>query len=366
MNNKIQIHGGNIHEEARRLGFNTSDLLDASASLVPFPLPKELHSCLSEALETHSIRDYPDRSHLRLRQDIGNHHGMDASMVMPGNGAAELFTWAAREAGEHGTSCLPSPGFSDYERSLRCWNAPFINIRLPLEWDKKSPQPFPIAPKTNVLWITNPHNPTGQLWSQSSIEDILNQYKLVICDEAFLPLVPNGEQQSAIPLIHTYKNLVVIRSLTKLFAIAGLRLGYALSSSNRLKKWQEWRDPWPLNSLAIDAGCMIMSNQEFLQKWTYKIHSWIKEEGLWLNSQLEKLQGITPHPSATNFQLIESQHSLIPLRKELEKRKILLRDCRSFKDLNDRWLRISLQTREDNKRIIKEICNINREGILKL
>ncbi len=365
MTNYLQVHGGNIYEEARRLGVISKSVLDASASLVPFPLPKTLQKCLQNALATNCLRNYPDRSHFDLRRSIGKCHNVNPEMVLPGNGAAELFTWAAREASISGLNCLPSPGFSDYERALRCWNADYIHVSLPLKWSKEIPQVFPLRPQGNVLWITNPHNPTGHLWSKESIKELLNDYKLVICDEAFLPLVPNGEDQSVIPLIENHRNLIVIRSLTKLFGIAGLRLGYAISTSNRLSQWQRWRDPWPLNSLAIEAGCTIMNDQKLLQGWTSKIHSWVKKEGAWFRSHLKNIKGISSHPSSTNFFLIESQKSLIPLRKELEKEHILLRDCRSFKYLNEQWLRISLQERINNQRIINSINRILKESPLK-
>ena len=119
-------------------------------------------------------------------------------MVLPGNGASELFTWAARDASLNGISSLPTPGFGDYQRALKCWSASYIHNPIPLSWTNSNPQSFPIKPKTHVLWITNPHNPTGQLWSRSSIEKLLTNYKLVICDEAFFSLTPGGEDQSII------------------------------------------------------------------------------------------------------------------------------------------------------------------------
>ena len=79
---------------------------------------------------------------------------------------------------------------------------------------------------------------------------MLNRHALVICDEAFLPLVPEAEHQSMIGLVAQHPNLVVIRSLTKLFGVAGLRVGYAIAQPDRLKRWKAWRDPWPVNGIA--------------------------------------------------------------------------------------------------------------------
>tara|TARA_Y100001968_G_scaffold332299_1_gene389916 strand:+ start:2535 stop:3650 length:1116 start_codon:yes stop_codon:yes gene_type:complete len=348
-------HGGNLNQEATRLGINIDQIIDASASLVPFPHPKKLDNYLYKALKKNNVRNYPDRAHFELRKAIGSWHKIDPELVLPGNGAAELNTWAARDASITGMSGLPSPGFADYERALICWNAPYIQIPLPLSWSNHSPQPLKFDTNAEVIWLTNPHNPTGQLWSRESLEPLLIKHKLVICDEAFLPLVPDGEKQSLIPLAMKYPNLIVIRSLTKLFAIAGLRIGYAISSPNRLNNWRKLRDPWPLNSIAISATTMIMNDHITLLKWSKKIHNWINKEGYWLQSNLSFIPGLISHPSSTNFQLIQSQNSLLEVRERLAERKILLRDCLSFPRLGRSWLRISLQTRNNNKKIVQII-----------
>ena len=348
-------HGGNIEEEARKLGLSTENLIDASASIVPFKLPKKLNNYLINSINNGSIRFYPDRSYFDVKNAISKWHNIDPSMILPGNGASELFTWAARDASLNGTSSLPSPGFGDYQRALKCWNAPYIYSPLPLSWTNKKPQTFPIKPKTNVLWITNPHNPTGQLWSRSSIKKLLTNYKLVICDEAFISLTPGGENESIIDLTKTHKNLIVIRSLTKFIGIAGLRIGYAVTNSDRLLKWKEIRDPWPVNTLAINATDLIMKDSKMHKKRLNKIHRWVKEEGNWLYKSLSDFSTIKPLPSATNFQLIKSNISLLDLIENLKKRGVLLRDCRSFINLDENWIRISLQKRKQNIQIINTL-----------
>ena len=227
--------------------------------------------------------------------------------------------------------------------------------RQPLSWTNQNPQSFPIEPKANVLWITNPHNPTGQLWSRSSIENLLANYKLVICDEAFISLVPGGESQSIIDLTNIYKNLIVIRSLTKFLGIAGLRVGYAVTNSDRLLKWKEIRDPWPVNTLAINATKMIMKDSKMHKKRLNKIHRWVEKEGKWLYQSLSSFSTIKPLPSTTNFQLIKSESSILNLLENLKKRGILLRDCRSFINLDEKWFRISLLKREQNIQIINTL-----------
>ena len=347
------IHGGNVEHEAKRLGLDIDALIDASASLVPFALPSLLQNSLFNAIKGKGLRIYPDQNLSILKEAIGKHHQVQPTMVLPGNGASELITWAGRDAARNGISVLPSPGFSDYKRALECWNGEYFHSPLPLQWEHTFPQEFPLQPTGQVIWITNPHNPTGQCWRRSSLEHLLDNNSLVICDEAFLPLVPNGERESLIPLVNNYSNLIVIRSLTKLFSIAGLRIGYAISSENRLRQWETSRDPWPLNGLAIAIGTMIMNHPTILKKRIDKVQEWVKEEGSWLQSNLQNLTGIVSHPSSTNFQLIESKISLINFREKLAHKKILLRDCRSFIGLGDNWLRISLQKKSDNRKILK-------------
>ncbi len=352
MKKDFDNHGGNIDKEARKLGLSKENIIDASASIVPFKLPKKLNHCLIDSINNRSIRFYPDRSYFEVKNAISNWHNIDSSMILPGNGASELFTWAARDASLNGISSLPSPGFGDYQRALKCWNADYIYSPLPLSWTNRKPQEFPIKPKTNVLWITNPHNPTGQLWSRSSIKNLLDNYKLVICDEAFISLTPGGENQSIIDLTKSYKNLIVIRSLTKFLGVAGLRIGYAVANPDRLLKWKEIRDPWPVNTLAINATNLIMKESKMHKKRLNKIHRWIEEEGNWLHKSLSDFSTIKPLPSTTNFQLIKSDSSILKLIENLKQRGILLRDCRSFRNLGENWFRISLQKRKQNIKII--------------
>ena len=103
--------------------------------------------------------------------------------MLPGNGAAELFTWAARDAAAAGLSGLLAPGFADYRRALQCWDALSVETPLALNWDHAGPATTPL--EGAVAWICNPHNPTGQLWSRASLEAMLDRHALVICDEAF-------------------------------------------------------------------------------------------------------------------------------------------------------------------------------------
>ena len=350
-------HGGNVYENAKKLNLLPSEIIDASASLVPFAPPQILIDSLNNEIKNFGYRYYPDRNLRDLKEIIGKFHEINPENILPGNGASELITWAGYEASKFGISCIPSPGFVDYERSLNCWNGNLIHCELPKKWNNIFPQSFPLHPKGDVIWITNPHNPTGQLWERNSLEAIIKKYKLVICDEAFLSITPNGEKESLIPLTKKFDNLLVLRSLTKVFNIPGLRLGYVIGSSKKLKQWKNNRDPWPLNSFAIKAGIDLLSNKKFYETWTGQIHSWIKIEKKRVSEKLSKIENLKIHNSSTNFFLIESETSLSPNIKYLENKGILLRECTSFRFLDEKWARISLQNRKNNTLLCEEIQN---------
>lgn len=348
-------HGGNRLAVARRLGCRPEQLLEASASLVPFGPPASVRTSLRRALAGAAIRDYPDRDQQALRQAIAQRHGLEAAMVLPGNGAAELFTWAGRDAAQAGVSLLPVPGFADYQRALACWQGAWRPLALPLRWSGPFPQPFAAPTEAAaVLWITNPHNPTGQLWSRESLVPLLERFALVIVDEAFLPLVPGGEAQSLLPWVGRCPGLVVIRSLTKLAAIPGLRLGYALADPERLARWAAWRDPWPVNGLAAAAGVALMADRA----WDQRVQGWLAREGPWLAGELAQLPGLVPMASAANFLLVRGERagqpcSLNGLRLALEQRhRILVRDCRSFTGLGESWLRLAVLDRRGNRHLL--------------
>ncbi|MXW11860.1 MAG: threonine-phosphate decarboxylase [Synechococcus sp. SB0662_bin_45] len=350
-------HGGNVEQLARQLNCHPRRILDFSASLVPFGPPRSLRRALRQALNDHVV-PYPDPSYQALREAIARMHGLDPGWILPGNGAAELFTWAARDA-QSFINLLPTPGFADYQRALTTWGAVSRSLPLRLHWGD-GPQSWVEAladpsalqrldpPRHTALWITNPHNPTGQLWRRDSLEPLLHAHGLLVVDEAFLPLVPGGEKHSLIPLAPRFGNLVVIRSLTKLFAMAGLRLGYAVAAPARLERWSRWRDPWPVNGLAVRGGLAVLADS----LWQQRVWRWLAREGPWLTQRLgRQCPSLQVYPGAANYRLLSCNHSLTPLQQSLARQGILVRDCRSFLGLGDHWLRIAVGKRPRNRRL---------------
>jgi len=120
-------HGGNVYAIAKKLNLLPSEIIDASASLVPFDPPQILIDSINAEIKNLGFRYYPERNLSDLKEIIGKFHGINPDNILPGNGASELITWAGYEASKFGISFIPSPCFVDYERSLNCWNSNFIH-----------------------------------------------------------------------------------------------------------------------------------------------------------------------------------------------------------------------------------------------
>ena len=205
------------------------------------------------------------------------------------------------------------------------------------------------------LLLNNPHNPTGQMFSQQMILPLLDQFALVVVDEAFMEFLPPSEQQSLVDRVMEFDNLVIIRSLTKFYSLPGLRLGYAIAHPDRLRRWQQWRDPWSVNSLAAAAGVAVVNDREFEQQtW-----NWLSNSRPQLFNGIQNLPGLHPYPSAANFLLIYSERSVVALQTALlQRHQILIRDCLSFPELGDHYFRVAIRTEAENQRLIEALADV--------
>ncbi len=358
-------HGGNLAWAANLAGCSPGAIVDFSASISPLGPPHSVLATIESQLG--NLRHYPDPNYSELRLALSHFHQIPPEWVLPGNGSAELLTLAGRELAELATTVLITPGFGDYYRALRAYNAniqefslvdecagwsaalsSFPGLHTSLTFPPKSPQ-------TSGLLVNNPHNPTGKLFLGSQIIPYLEKFALVVVDEAFMDFLPPEEEQSLIGFVQEYPNLVILRSLTKFYSLPGLRLGYAIAHPDRLKRWQLWRDPWSVNTLAATAAMTAIGDGDF-QRQTW---AWLPPARDELFQGLTKIKGLQPLPSAANFLLIKSQISGKKLQFQLlQQYQILIRDCLSFPELGDRFFRVAVRTSTDNQLLLTALSNI--------
>ncbi len=355
------VHGGNLAWAASLAQCLPTELLDFSASISPLGPPSSVQRAIQAAFSL--VVAYPDPDYGDLRRAIAHHHQIPIDYILPGNGAAELLTYAARDLASLQRPTLRlSPGFSDYDRALRAFDAEPLSIRLITAdgwqfntWDAHFPIPKGIPPIACGLLLNNPHNPTGAVFSRERVRSLLSKFALVVVDEAFMDFLPTEQDQSVIDYVHEFPNLVVIRSLTKFYSMPGVRLGYAIAHPKTISRWQQWRDPWSVNTFAAAAGIAALQDSTF-QRQTW---DWLKLANGQLYRGLAALTGLTPLPSSVNFFLVACDVSTTALQEQLLKHhKIYVRDCMSFAELGDRYFRVAVKTTAENQRLLAALADV--------
>lgn len=356
-------HGGNLAWAGALAGCSPSFILDFSASINPLGPPKSAIAAIEAALKNLVAYPYPGYDQLRLALNQLHPH-LTPEWILPGNGSAELLTWAGRELAQLDETSLVTPAFSDYQRALKAFDAKVSKFPL-LDsdgvWAEQLPEALisygntAVRPGGRGLLLNNPHNPSGMLFDLEAILPLLEQFALVVVDEAFMDFLPPEQQQSLISVVQDYENLVILRSLTKFYSLPGLRLGYCIAHPKRLQRWQQWRDPWSVNSLAEAAAIAVVQDTEF-QQMTW---NWLKAARRQLEQGLASLPGLQPRTSAANFLLVHSEQSVTKLQEKLLKHsQILIRDCLSFPELGDRFFRVAVRTEAENQRLLKGLAEI--------
>lgn len=340
-------HGGNLDWAVSLINCPASAVLDFSASINPLGPPEEAIEAIIKGIKI--LHRYPNPHYPQFRQSIANHHQIERDWVLPSNGAAELLTWVAWESHNLDGILLPSPCFADYKRAFNTFKIPLFSYSLS-ELDTQLNLTGNFA-----LLINNPHNPTGKLWTRDALIPHLSQFPLVIIDEAFMDFLSPHEEESLIHLISDYDNLIILRSLTKFYSLPGLRIGYGITHPDRIKKWQQWRDPWTVNTLAEIAGITALQDREFQEKtW-----QWLKSTREKFRQDLANIEGLNPYPSSANFILVETKISSPQLQLELlKKEQIFIRDCLSFPELGEKYFRVAVKTETDNQRLISTLKDI--------
>jgi histidinol-phosphate/aromatic aminotransferase/cobyric acid decarboxylase-like protein len=313
-----------------------------------------------------NLRHYPSPDYGELRQTLGRLHGLGAEWILPGNGSAELLTWACRDLANCSVTYLPTPAFGDYFRGLRAFAAEVCSCPLAL---KENDRPGPIlrdclaaqftpqktVPAAAGLLLNNPHNPCGYLFPRSALRPLLAQFELVVIDEAFMDFLPPHQQESLVDQVVHHPNLVILRSLTKFYSLPGLRFGYAVGHPDRLRRWQQWRDPWPVNTLAAAAVLAAVKDTAFQQQsW-----EWLAVARPQLYSGLQAIAGLHPLPGAANYLLVRADRPVLPLQTALLKQhQIFIRDCLSFPELGNHYLRVAIRTPAENQRLLQGLTEL--------
>lgn len=344
------VHGGINHAELEELGIAPAEIIDFSANLNPFGPPPGLREVLSRV----DVARYPDSQATEFKRALSAKLRVPMENLLAASGSTELIYLAALAYFEPGDRVLIiKPAFGEYEVASQIagasiveeFLAPATGFRLNVNETIELIQQH--QPKG--VFINNPHNPTGGYMPRSDLDQILHECpdSLVVLDEAYIAGVENPWHSLGLV---TGGNLLVLRSMTKDFALAGLRLGYGVAAPDIINALSRIQPPWSVNTMAQQAGIFVLGQDKYTQQCQVKIRG----AKAYLVKELTNL-GMAPLHSEATFFLVRVGDAA-DFRHRLLQHKLLVRDCASF-GFPD-YIRIAPRTMPECQRLIKVIKEI--------
>lgn len=348
-------HGGNIKEIERKLGVNCNKIIDFSSNINPLGVSKHVKKAIIDSMG--DINKYPDISYIDLKKSISKYEGIDESYLMLGNGAAEVL-FNILKALSPKRVLIPAPTFSEYKEAAECINAQIeiYNLKEDTLFEIGESILEKITKDIDVIFICNPNNPTGVLTSKELLIKILTKSKefnsIVLIDESFIDFL-NGDF-SMINNLKKFNNLIVLKSLTKFFAIPGLRIGYGLCSNEEIRnKVNSITPAWNINILADIATRVSLKDKEYIKETI----QYMEKERRFLYNELKGFKNLTVYTPSVNFIFFKCNLD-IDLKYELLKSDILIRSCSNYDNLDKYYYRVAVKNREDNIKLISCLNNI--------
>ena len=338
---KEQTHGGD----------NTGNFLDFSANVSPLGIPDAVRDALTQAAPR--ADRYPDPFCSGLCAAIAAADGVPSGFVLCGNGASDLIFRVAL-AGRPKRAVVAAPTFSEYEAALSLCGCDVVFYPLRAERGFRLDANFlrVLTPEIDMVFLCQPNNPTGVTVPKTLLFRVLERCREINCrlilDECFLGFLDRPEAFAMQDALSDFPNLLILRAFTKLYGLAGVRLGYALCSDAAfLARTRRCGPPWSVSTLAQAAGIAALRESGYADA----VRRLIARERPKLYDALCAL-GFDVIPGEANFLLFRSP---APLDEFLKARGILLRDCGDFRGLNSLWYRTAVRTESENRRLLSAL-----------
>ena len=346
-----KIHGGDIYSLGKKV-------IDFSSNINPLGINDEIISALKKGI--YNIKFYPDVECGELRNVISQKESIDKKYIICGNGAAELI-YNIVLAIMPKKALFTAPSFFEYERAVNIIQGEkkYYFLKYENDFDIFENILDYIDNSIDMVFICNPNNPTGRCVKKVIILKVIEKCEknsiFAVIDECFMDFVDNREKYSALEYLDEYRNFMILKSFTKVYAIPGLRLGYALCSDcDIIEKMYLSRQPWSVSSFAQKAGIAAFENRDFVKKTV----DFISNEREYIIKQFERLK-IKYINSKANYILFKSE---INLDEKLLKYGILIRNCDNYIGLGKGYYRIAVKRHNENKLLIKAIEEVYGSG----
>ena len=348
------MHGGLNMAELESLGLRPEEVTDFSASINPLgPSLKVL-----EAAQSVYLGAYPDPDCLKLREAIGGALEVEPTRILPGNGSTELIHLLARAyLGPDDTALVFAPTFGEYAAACRIQGVTPVTVlppsleiaEKPFHWDLPGALESIAILRPSLVFLCNPNNPTGVYLGHDEVADIARAMQgigILALDEAYVSFVE--EPWDSTPLLRSMTsdggNVALLRSMTKDYALTGLRLGYMLAPEEVVGRVRSFQYSWSVNSPAQAAGIAAISEGEQVHKGREAVR-----EGKEYLLETARSLGLESGPSAANFLLLRVGRAAELRRQLLTQHKICVRDCASFG--LPQYIRVGIRTMDDNRRL---------------
>ena len=339
-------HGGDWAGYRAKFGH---DALDFSANVSPLGLPHGVAQAVINALP--EADRYPDPLCRELRKKLSASENVHESQVLCGNGAADLI-FRLVLAKKPRRALLPAPTFAEYESALKTVGCEVEYFFLKEENDFKFTENFLSAVHENIdiVFLCQPNNPTGQIVTPDFIENFLKKCKACratpVIDECFLDFLPEHESLTAKRFLNTFPGLVILKAFTKLYAMAGVRLGYVLSGDeNLLNNMREAGQPWSVSSLAQAAGIAALDETDYADR----VRELISCERPKMIASLRSF-GLRVLEGKANFLLFKAPENF---GERLKEKGAVVRSCANYPGLDNTWYRTAVRTPEENEKLLK-------------
>jgi histidinol-phosphate aminotransferase len=322
------------------------------------PSPRAREAVLDELA---TLFRYPDPLGGDLKRALAQRHGVTPESILLGNGSHELLMQFGQVFAGPGIDVVASRyGFAVYALAAQAAGANLV-LAPALARDAAMPRGHDpeallaaITPATQLLFFANPNNPTGTWFATNVLEAMLRrvpQHVIVVVDEAYIEYVDAPELRSALSLQAAFPNLVVTRTFSKAYGLAGLRIGYAVADPGLIAVMERVRESFNVNSLGLAAALAALADDAHLD-W---VRSRNAEERAWLRERLQQ-RGLFVHPSQTNFLLVEFGPKTAAIEAALTARGVVLRPMGGY-GLGD-CLRITVATRSENQRLLAALDEV--------
>ncbi|TMV44718.1 cobyric acid synthase [Paenibacillus mesophilus] len=346
-------HGGDLTTAEAVFGKPSGQFLDFSSNMNPFGPPACVGTLLADRWR--ELARYPDPAVRGLRRAIAEKYRIPEESVLVGNGAAELIDLSVRALKPRSVG-LARPSFSEYEEAVLKIGGRIVDIPLS-EADGFALGEEGVrnaAEQADLLILGHPNNPTGRLADPDVLMRLVRDDVPLILDEAFVDFVPDEDSASLIRMAAEKKRLRVIRSMTKFYAIPGIRLGFMVAHPDEIRRLAELQVPWSVNAIAQWVGEAVLADADYAGR----TRRWLSEERPWLNEKLREL-GLHVFPSDVNFLLVRIPDSFGIDVKQLQRRMgesgVLIRDASLFPGLDSSYFRIAVHLRDDNAILIDQL-----------